>query len=405
MGVSGRNISRCLTLALLVSSLSGCDFLKRLLGKKTGSEASAKTSAVSTDAAEKQRGASNKETGKSYSYSVPDDDPDCVPQETSAEEPAEQPGSGVLEGLSHGQQTFWDGRSPSGQTLGGDDGRTVSVSEKPPCKPKRVIFAAHSLSESVEQDEEPPAPVYTASAMLPPDFAASAVLPPNSAVRIVKGGPVLMQAYYKFQQGAYEIAYDVLDRVGWRAKESSWTVAHHAPARITVHHTEGHRGDTEEDSAETVLGTQELHQAYRVDNEIVSREEFFRRKEAGERAHFVKPWSDIGYHFLIDGSGRVIQGRPTDLRGSHVANANRGNIGIALMGDFNNQRPTPAQIESLRRLTAFLAAKYEIEVMNPGAFTGHSHYNRTDCPGDRLNALLDVLRIEIASRSKAGVTV
>lgn len=405
MRSSRRNLLRCLALALIVSSLSGCDFLKRLVGKKAGSGSSAKTYAVSADAAEKPRGTPNEETGESYSYSVPGD-LDCVPQGESAEGPAEQPGSGVLEGLSHGQQTFWDGRSQSGRTLGGDDGRTVSVSEKPPCsKPKRVIFAAHSLLESVEHDEEPPAPVYTASAMLPPDFAASAVLPPSSAERIVKGGPVLMQVYYKFQQGAYEIAYAVLDRAGWRAKEPSWAVVHHVPARITVHHTEGHRSDTEEDSAETVLGTQELHQSYRIDNTIVSRAEFFRRKQEGEKAHFVKPWADIGYHFLIDGSGRVIQGRPTDLRGSHVANANRGNIGIALMGDFSNQRPTPGQIESLRRLTAFLAAKYEIEVMNPGAFTGHSHYNQTDCPGDRLNVLLDVLRVEIASRSKAGVTV
>lgn len=379
---------RCLTLALIFSSLSGCDFLKSLSGGKRSAAASGKYQAVS-GAAEKQGAApNNEEAGKSYSYSAAGD-PNCVPQGTAAKGPSGRPGSGVLEGLANGQQAFWDGRSQAGTTLGGVDGRTVKASAKPPCRPKQAVLAARALTRSAQMGTAPPSPIY----------AASEATGKGSQSEIVKGGPVLMQAYYKFQRGAYKIAYGVLDRVGWKANPLRVGGPAHAPARITVHHTAGHRSDTEEDSAKTVRGIQKLHMSYRIDNMIVSKKEFIRRKNSGEKAYFVKPWRDIGYHFIIDGSGRVIQGRPTDLLASHVSNANRGNIGIALMGDFDKQKPTPEQVESLRRLSSFLAAKYGIDVMNAGAFNGHSHHNRTECPGESLRILLDALRAEITTRA------
>ena len=39
-------------------------------------------------------------------------------------------------------------------------------------------------------------------------------------------------------------------------------------------------------------------------------------------------WSDIGYHFYIDISGKIWKGRDIDKTGAHCKNHNRNSIGI-----------------------------------------------------------------------------
>ncbi|MEQ1920769.1 MAG: peptidoglycan recognition family protein, partial [Elusimicrobiota bacterium] len=92
---------------------------------------------------------------------------------------------------------------------------------------------------------------------------------------------------------------------------------------------------------------------------------------------------------------RVVEGRRAEFIGAHVQGGNDGNVGVAMMGDFNKLKPSDAQVESLTRLVTFLAIKYKKDPEAKGFLEGHQHYNSTDCPGKNLMAILDALRHKI----------
>jgi len=95
-------------------------------------------------------------------------------------------------------------------------------------------------------------------------------------------------------------------------------------------------------------------------------------------------WGDIGYHFLIDPTGRVWQGRLLDWQGAHASGANNiANIGICLLGDFNRERPSPQALEALERLVDALCDRHHIA---RDRVYGHRKFTATECPGDSLMA-------------------
>jgi hypothetical protein len=107
--------------------------------------------------------------------------------------------------------------------------------------------------------------------------------------------------------------------------------------------------------------------------------------------------ADVGYHFAIDATGTVFEGRPLAIEGSHVELFNGGNVGIALQGDFESRAanlgrpdtPSPAQLVALRNLVDVLAARFtirDVDGHNPRklASTGRG----TDCPGDNLEGFV-----------------
>jgi len=152
------------------------------------------------------------------------------------------------------------------------------------------------------------------------------------------------------------------------------------PTRVTVHHTEGPQTMTEAQTAAAVKNIQYYHMQ-------------------GRAAEGKDVWDDIGYHFLIDGSGRVAEGRPAETLGAHAGGANANNIGISMMGNFNKQTPTPEQIESLTRLVTFLAVKYGENPSAEGFLEPHRHYNNTDCPGKNMMAILKSLQDSVNRRT------
>jgi hypothetical protein len=169
----------------------------------------------------------------------------------------------------------------------------------------------------------------------------------------------------------------VLSRKEWGAKKSKKPYEPMVPDRITVHHTEAFQAFTKEDAINELKTIQSFHQNGRG-------------------------WIDIGYHFLIDGSGRIWEGRPLGVIGAHVRDKNDGNVGISLMGDFHppdNNRPSIAQTQSLVILLKWLTAKYSIA---PDRIKGHRDQNDTSCPGDILYAMLPDLRRQV-SAGGAGV--
>ena len=96
-------------------------------------------------------------------------------------------------------------------------------------------------------------------------------------------------------------------------------------------------------------------------------------------------WADIGYHFLIGQKGNVYEGRSLRFRGAHVKGKNSGNIGISLLGDYNQTELHPRQIEALKNLIDSLREKYNI----PRKMVfGHSELGNTICPGKHASIFL-----------------
>ena len=106
---------------------------------------------------------------------------------------------------------------------------------------------------------------------------------------------------------------------------------------------------------------------------------------------------DIFYHYIVDVRGRIWEGR--NLRyggfGAGIGATEVGNISILVWGKFDEEEPTPEQVESLTRLTKVLATKYRI----PGKYVfGHSELARSyglevrPCPGKNLIPFLEEIR-------------
>ncbi len=108
---------------------------------------------------------------------------------------------------------------------------------------------------------------------------------------------------------------------------------------------------------------------------------------SAQRLHkHIRGWQEIGYHYLIDWEGRVLEGRPLEKLGAHVEKHNTGSIGIVLMGDLTRQRLTAKQAAALRALMNELMSRFRIA---PKDISGHYQMKYTVCPGTYLNNIWD----------------
>lgn len=113
-----------------------------------------------------------------------------------------------------------------------------------------------------------------------------------------------------------------------------------------------------------------------------------------DKVHRAKGWDECGYHFVIgngngagDGEIQVGPRWPKQKWGAHAKTPdNRYNeygIGICLVGNFENSRPTQKQLAAVAKLTAYLMEKYGISA---GNIVGHQDTGKqTACPGRNVN--------------------
>jgi hypothetical protein len=112
-----------------------------------------------------------------------------------------------------------------------------------------------------------------------------------------------------------------------------------------------------------------------------------------DRWHRDRGFDELGYHFVIgngtnSGDGQIEVGPrwPIQKWGAHDnALDNRYNtngIGICLVGNFNETRPTPKQLHSLVRLVVYLMRTYHI---SGDHILGHGETKVTQCPGKYLH--------------------
>lgn len=118
------------------------------------------------------------------------------------------------------------------------------------------------------------------------------------------------------------------------------------------------------------------------------------QKWGQDRPRLEKPprntyWPDLPYHYLIAPDGRIFEGR--DVRYEPESNTKyelAGNIGVEMMGDFNLQPPTEAQLRSSVRVVAWLTCEHGIAL---DRVRGHRDAapGQTDCPGKGFNRHLE----------------
>jgi N-acetylmuramoyl-L-alanine amidase len=114
---------------------------------------------------------------------------------------------------------------------------------------------------------------------------------------------------------------------------------------------------------------------------------------AFDRMHKAKGWDELGYHFVIgngtmSGDGQIEVGPRWEKQkwGAHAKTAdqrfNNYGIGICLVGNFDIERPTARQMESVARLVGYLMKTYRIPASRVIA---HSETKATECPGRHMS--------------------
>jgi hypothetical protein len=165
----------------------------------------------------------------------------------------------------------------------------------------------------------------------------------------------------------------VIPRSAWTSAQPKWSIS--LPLRnvthITVHH-----------DALNSVG-------------ISSQDEVARRLVSIRRSHMSRgsEWVDIGYHYIIDPAGRVWEGRPVRIEGAHVAKKNPQNLGVMVMGNFEEHRPTDAAIASL---DAFLTDQMRVYRVPVNRIYTHRELADTACPGRNLQKYM------VSTRSSNG---
>jgi len=66
-----------------------------------------------------------------------------------------------------------------------------------------------------------------------------------------------------------------------------------------------------------------------------------------ERWYKERGFSQIGYHKVVEANGSIVNGRSESTQGAHAKGANMGTLGVCVVGDFETEIQSPAQIKSL----------------------------------------------------------
>lgn len=89
----------------------------------------------------------------------------------------------------------------------------------------------------------------------------------------------------------------------------------------------------------------------------------------------------VGYHYVIEKDGTVRKAREDNEVGCHAIGANTNSIGICLVGDFDIEWPSYAQITALG---ALIETKQREHSLPKDAVYPHRHVSVTNCYGVRL---------------------
>jgi len=161
---------------------------------------------------------------------------------------------------------------------------------------------------------------------------------------------------------------------------SAWTNAV-GPARRNIKPLNGVRRITIHHEGSTLFTAMD-------DRSVAGRIESVRQSHLSRRTKG-EPWADIGYHYVIDPSGRVWEARSVQYQGAHVEDQNENNLGIVMLGNFDRQQPTPQAALALDRFIAQQMRRYSVPVQQVRT---HQELAPTACPGRSLQGHMRAAR-------------
>jgi hypothetical protein len=165
----------------------------------------------------------------------------------------------------------------------------------------------------------------------------------------------------------------LLTRAEWGGAPAAGAMREHRIHFITIHHTAGRR-NTERSLPEKMRALQQFSQC---------------ACPLGD-GRVKEPWADTPYHFYVDHLGAVAEGRDARYAGdTNTAYDPAGHLLIVLEGNFEEEEPTAAQMETLRRLVNHFRSVYDVPAERIG---GHKDHAPTLCPGEHLYRLIPELR-------------
>jgi hypothetical protein len=98
-------------------------------------------------------------------------------------------------------------------------------------------------------------------------------------------------------------------------------------------------------------------------------------------------WWDVPYHYLIDLEGHVYEGRDWHYMGeTNTTYDPSGHLLISILGNYNLQEPTRAQLDAIADVMAWAVKKFDVPL---DSIRGHYQYAETNCPGRNLRKYLE----------------
>ncbi|MEO6434253.1 MAG: peptidoglycan recognition family protein [Tepidisphaeraceae bacterium] len=153
----------------------------------------------------------------------------------------------------------------------------------------------------------------------------------------------------------------------------------HTPQFITVHHA-GVDWKPGRDPRVFVKNMQVWGQNREKENAALPPE---------KRKPNIKDWPDLAYHFMIAPDGRIFEARPMDYEPeSNTRYDLQGHIGVELMGNFETQRPSDAQLKSLVAIVSWVCQEKKIDPSQIGTHRDRAK-KQTVCPGKDLYRYFD----------------
>lgn len=169
---------------------------------------------------------------------------------------------------------------------------------------------------------------------------------------------------------------EIVSRKQWNAKKPVGEAKEHKIQFITIHHTATkQRADLS------------------LEKKLQNLQAFSQRDDKLSSGKFKPAWFDVPYHYYISVDGRIGEGRELKYVGdTNTEYDPTGHALIVLEGSFDSEEPSKMQIDSLKRMVAWLARRYRVPA---DRLKGHSDYAKTGCPGENLRKLFGELRREI----------
>jgi N-acetyl-anhydromuramyl-L-alanine amidase AmpD len=166
---------------------------------------------------------------------------------------------------------------------------------------------------------------------------------------------------------------DIVSRKKWNAKDPVGKVKEQTIRFITIHHT-----------------ATPQKESVPIEKKLQNLQSFSQREDRLASGKLKPVWFDVPYHYYIAVDGKIAEGREIKFVGdTNTEYDPTGHALVVLEGNFQTEQPTSGQLESLKKLIAWLASRWKVPASEIKA---HDDYAATACPGENLKKLLPALR-------------